>query len=157
MNKIVKNLSILVFVFGAIALMMGVAFLYEGISKDMLLVNIMNQEDVKLSDLGVTGSMANDVIDSEQTAQVAGDTVRGHRHSIATTYKDLLAGGRYDPTNMKDLTYAQAMNLENYLYLGVLSFGVTQIAMATGGFMVLMALALGAIGFVLLMVARTLK
>lgn len=157
MNKTVRNLSIVLFVFGAIALMMGVAFLYQGISKNMLLVNIMKQEDVKLSDLGVTGSMANEVIASQKTAQIAGDTVREHRHSIAPTYKDLLAGGSYDPTNPKDLTYAQALNLENYLYVGVLSYGVTQIAMATGGFMVLIALALGAIGFVLLTVSRKLQ
>ena len=157
MSKTIRTLSIVLFVFGAIALMMGAVFLYQGVSKNMLLANIMKQENVKLSDLGVTGSMANEVIDNPQTAQTAGDTVRAHRHSIAPTYKDLLAGGKYDPSNPKDLTYAQALNLENYLYVGVLSFGVTQIAMATGGFMVLMALALGAIGYVLLVVSKKLK
>jgi len=153
MNKTIRKLSILIFVLAGIALSMGVAFLYQGVSKNILLVNLMKQEDVRLSDLGVTGPMANDLIDSAKTAQTAGDTVREHRHSIAPTYKDLLAGGRYDPSNPKDLTYAQALNLENYLYVGALSFGVTQVAMATGGFMVVMAIALGAIGFVLFTLA----
>ena len=149
MNKIIKNLSILILVLGAIALVMGVVFLYEGASKEMFLTTIMKQESIKLSDLGVTGSKANHIIDSQETAQIAGDTVRGHRHAIASSYTALLGSNKFDPTNPKDLTYAQAQNLENYLYLAVLSFGVTTIAMASGGFMIVVALALGAIGFVL--------
>jgi hypothetical protein len=156
MNKIVRNLSILILVFGAIALIMGIVFVYQGVSKKALLTDIMKQENVKLSALGVTGSKANEIIDSAETAQIAGDTVRGHRHAIAPTYSDLLAGGKFDPTNPKDVTYAQALNLENYLYVGVLSFGVTTIAMAVGGYMIVVALALGVIGLVLLKVAKML-
>lgn len=156
MNKIVKNLSILILVFGAIALIMGIVFVYQGVSKKALLTDIMRQENVKLSSLGVTGSKASEIIDSAETAQIAGDTVRGHRHAIAPTYSDLLAGGKFDPTNPKDVTYAQALNLENYLYVGVLSFGVTTIAMAVGSYMIVVALALGTIGFVLLKVAKML-
>ena len=157
MNKIVKNLSILILVLGAVAFIMGAVFLYEGASKYVFLTTIMKQENIKLSDLGVTGSEANEVIDSQETAQIAGDTVRSHRHAIAPSYTALLGSNRFDPTNPKDLTYAQAQNLENYLYLAVLSFGVTDIAMAAGGFMVVMALALGAIGFVLLRMAQMKK
>jgi len=156
MNRIIRNLSILILVFGAIALIMGIAFVYQGVSKKALLTDIMKQENIKLSALGVTGSKANEIIDSAETAQIAGDTVRGHRHSIASTYTELLGGGKFDPTNPKDVTYAQALNLENYLYVGVLSFGVTTIAMAVGGYMIVVALALGAVGFVLLKVAQML-
>jgi hypothetical protein len=154
MNKMIKKLSIVILVLGAVALIMGIVFVYQGVSKQAMLAGIMEQENVKLSALGVTGSKANEIIDSAETAQIAGDTVRGHRHSIAPTYSDLLGGGKFDPTNPKDLTYAQAVNLENYLYLGVLSFGVTTIAMAAGGFMIVVALALGAIGFILLRLAQ---
>jgi len=156
MNKIIKKLSIVVLVLGAVALVMGIVFVYQGVSKRALLTGIMKQENVKLSALGVTGSKANEIIDSADTAQIAGDTVRGHRHSIAPTYGDLLGGAKFDPTNPKDVTYAQALNLENYLYVGVLSFGVTTIAMASGGFMIIVALALGAIGVVLLQLAKRL-
>jgi hypothetical protein len=156
-NKIVRNLSILILVFGAIALIMGIAFVYEGASKDLYLTSIMKQENIKLSDLGVTGSRASEVIDSQETAQIAGDTVRGHRHSIAPSYTALLGGEKYNPLNPTEASYAQALNLENYLYLAVLSFGVTDIAMAAGGFMIVMALALGAIGFVFLRVAQMIK
>jgi hypothetical protein len=156
-NNIIRNLSVLILIFAIIAFVMGIVFLYEGISKDVFLTTIMKQENIRLSDLGVTGSKANEIIDSQTTAQIAGDTVRGHRHAIAPSYTALLGSNKFDPTNPKDLTYAQAQNLENYLYLAVLSFGVTDIAMAAGGFMVLMALALGVIGFVLLKVARILS
>jgi hypothetical protein len=155
-NNIIRNLSVLILIFAIIAFVMGIVFLYEGISKDVFLTTIMKQENIRLSDLGVTGSKANEIIDSQTTAQIAGDTVRGHRHAIAPSYTALLGSNKFDPTNPKDLTYAQAQNLENYLYLAVLSFGVTDIAMVAGGFMVLMALALGAIGFVLLKVAKML-
>jgi len=156
MNRIIRNLSILILVFGAVALIMGIVFVYEGVSKKAWLTDTMKQENITLSSLGITGSKANEVIDSAETAQIAGDTVRGHRHSIAPSYTALLGGEKYNPINPKDLTYAQAMNLENYLYLAVVSFGVTTIAMATGGFMIVTALALGAIGFVLLRVAQML-
>jgi hypothetical protein len=122
MNKIVRNLSILILVFGAIALIMGIAFICEGASKDIYLTSIMKQENIKLSDLGVTGSKANEIIDSQNTAQIAGDTVRGHRHSIAPSYTALLGGEKYNPADPTEASYAQALNLENYLYLAVLSF-----------------------------------
>jgi hypothetical protein len=156
MNKIIKKLGILILIFGAVALIMGIVFIYEGASKEVFLTTIMKQENIKLSDLGVTGSKANEIIDSQETAQLAGDTVRGHRHAIAPSYTALLGSNKFDPTNPKDLTYAQAQNLENYLYLAVLSFGVTTIAIAAGGFMIVVALALGATGWVLLGVAQRL-
>jgi len=156
MNKIIKNLSIFILALGAVAFIMGAVFLYEGASKYVFLTTIMRQENIKLSDLGVTGSKANEVIDSQETAQIAGDTVRAHRHAIAPSYTALLGSNRFDPTNPKDLTYAQAQNLENYLYLAVLSFGVTTVATAAGGFMIVVALALVAIGFVLFRVAQML-
>jgi hypothetical protein len=156
MNQIVRNLSILILVFGVIALVMGIVFVYEGLSKQALLTSVMKQEDVKLSDLGVKGPTADEVVENGETAQIAGDTVRSHRHSIAATYEDLLAGGKFDPANPKDVTYAQALNLENYLYVGALSFGVTEIALAAGGFMMIVALAMGAIGFALWKVAKML-
>ena len=157
MNIMIKNLSIVVLILAAIAFVMGAVFLYEGVSKQVFLTTIMKQENIKLSDLGVTGSKADEIIDSQETAQLAGDTVRGHRHTIAPSYTALLGSNKFDPTNPKDLIYAQAQNLENYLYLAVLSFGVTEIAMASGGFMIITALALGATGFVLFRVARVLS
>ena len=89
------------------------------------------------------------VIDSLGEAQKAGDTIREHRRGIAATYEDLLGENRFDPTNPRHLTYAQALNLENYLYLAVVAFGLTQSVTASGVFMVITGIALGGTGVML--------
>jgi hypothetical protein len=139
----VRKLGVLVLVFAVISLVMGIVFVQQGFAKEALLTEAMKEEQIELD--GVEG-----IIDTAEEAQIAGDTVREHRHSIAPTYGDLLGDGRFDPTNTEQLTYAQALNLENYLYLAVASFGLTTIAKATGAFMFIMGLALGATGFSLI-------
>jgi len=88
-------------------------------------------------------------INNSTDAQKAADTIAEHRRSISPSYQDLLGSGRFDPTNPKHLTYAQAMNLENYLYLAVTAFGLIQVVEAAGAFMILVGLGLGLIGLVL--------
>jgi hypothetical protein len=56
--------------------------------------------------------------------------------------------------NTTDVTYAQAMNLENYLYMAVLAFGVVQITLAAGAFMVITGLAFGIIALVLFKLSK---
>lgn len=145
----VKGLSILVIVLGIVSIIIGGIFLSQAFAKNDLLVTAMQQEQITL---GIPSEelAEGEVIDSAREAEIAGDTVREHRHSIAPTYGDLLGGAQYDPTNLQQLTYAQALNLENYLYLAVLGFGVTQIAMGAGAFMVVTGIALGVTGVVLL-------
>jgi hypothetical protein len=147
MNNKVRNLSTVVIILAAIALVMGIIFIQQGYAREAYLTNAMKQEQITIE--GVEG-----IVDNAQKAQVAGDTVREHRHGIAPTYGDLLGGERYDPTNPAQLTYAQALNLENYLYLAVASFGVFLVVKAAGAFMVLMGLALGTVGYSLRSIAR---
>jgi hypothetical protein len=131
-----------------VALVVGGIFIWQSMAKDDLLVKAMQQEQITL---GIESDKlaAGEVIDSAAEAEIAGDTIREHRHGIAPTYGDLLEGQQYDPTNPTQLSYAQALNLENYLYLAVLGFGVTQIALGAGAFMVVTGLALLAGGSVL--------
>ena len=142
MNTKVQKLGLIVILFGVIALAMGILFVQQGYAKEAFLREAMTQEQITLE--GVEG-----IIDTQEEAQIAGDTVREHRHGIAPTYGDLLGGGRFDPTDPMQLSYAQALNLENYLYLAVASFGVFTVAKAAGAFMVVMGLALGATGYAL--------
>jgi len=146
--NITKILAIFVIVLGVAGIAIGGVFVGQGFAKDNLLRTAMEQEQITL---GIPSDQlaAGEVIDTAKEAEIAGDTVREHRHSIAPTYGDLLGGKQYDPTNLQQLTYAQALNLENYLYLAVLGFGVTQIALGAGAFMVIMGLALVATGTVL--------
>ncbi len=145
--KMAKALAIIVLLLGVLAIVMGGVFIGQGMSKNNELKEAMRAEHVTL---GIEGAeQKGQVIDSLAEAQKAGDTVREHRHSIAPTYGDMLGGGKFDPTNPQQLTYAQAMNLENYLYLAVVAFGLTMSVTASGAFMVVTGLALAGTGVVL--------
>ncbi|MFC1995428.1 hypothetical protein ACFLVM_00935 [Chloroflexota bacterium] len=146
MKDMIKKLGIVVMVFAFISLAMGIVFVQQGFAKEAFLVESMKQEQIELD--GVEG-----IIDTAEEAKIAGDTVREHRHGIAPTYGDLLGEERYNPEEPIQLTYAQALNLENYLYLAVASFGIFTIVKVTGIFMVIMGLALGTAGFGLVRVS----
>lgn len=141
-----RILSLLVAFIGVVAVILGAVFIGLGASRDAQLKEAMRVEKVTL---GIESEMEGEIIDSLTEAMKAGDTIREHRRNIAPTYSDLLGEGRYDPTNPQQLTYAQAMNLENYLYLAVVAFGLTQAVMASGVFMVLTGIALGSTGIAL--------
>jgi hypothetical protein len=150
----INKLAILVIVVGAVSIVVGGVFIGQGVVKNNLLVSAMQQEKITLS-IPSDELAKGEVIDNAEEAQIAGDTVRGHRHQIAPTYGDLLGDQNFDPTNPQQLTYAQAMNLENYLYLAVLGFGLTQVVIASGVVMVLSGIALGGIGVALRRLAKT--
>ena len=149
----IKGLSILVIILGIVSIAIGGIFLGQAFVKNDLLVTAMQQEQITLG-IESDDLAQGEVIDSAREAEIAGDTVREHRHGIASTYGDLLGGAQYDPTNISQLKYAQALNLENYLYLAVLGFGVTQIAMGAGAFMIVTGVALGVAGVILLQRSR---
>jgi len=142
----IKTLSLMTLFFGLVAIVMGGVFVGLGVAKDNQLKEAMRVEHVTL---GIESELAGEVIDSLSEAQKAGDTIREHRRGIATSYSDLLGEDRYDPTNPQHLSYAQALNLENYLYLAVVAFGLTQAVTATGAFMVITGVALGGTGVTL--------
>jgi hypothetical protein len=89
------------------------------------------------------------VIDTAEEAQKVADTIKTHRHNIATTYDDLLKGGQYDPANPQHVIYTQAINLENYLYMAVLAYGLTTVVLTSGVTLVIIGLCLVLIGLVL--------
>ena len=144
--NLTRSLVFVVLFVGVVAIVMGAVFIGLGVSKDNQLKEAMRVEHVTL---GIESELEGEVIDSLPEAQKAGDAIREHRRGIAMSYSDLLGEGRYDPTNPEHLTYAQALNLENYLYLAVVAFGLTQAVTATGVFMVITGIALGGTGAVL--------
>jgi len=154
MGRISRYLAAVVLVLGVAGVVIGSVFITQAVEKNNWMTEAMRLEEVTLG-LDEAAVAQGEVVDTAEEAQIAGDTIREHRRGIATTYDELLAGERYDPTNPKQLSYAQALNMENYLYLGVLGFGVTTVIIGTGGFMVIMGFALGATGVVLLRLART--
>ena len=142
----IRGVSMAVLLLGLVAVVFGGVFIGLGVAKNNQLVTAMSQEQVNLS---LEEGAPPTLIDNMSKAQAAGDLIREHRRGIAPTYQDLLGGGKYDPTNPKHLSYSQALNMENYLYLAVVGFGLTQAVMASGVFMVVTGLALGGMGFAL--------
>ena len=152
----IRKLAVLVIVLGTVVFVIGGVFIGMAINKQIYLTDSMRQEKVTL---GLTPEQiaAGEVIDTASEAQAVADKVRSDRHAIAPTYTDLLAdsGGRYDPTNSKDLSYTQALNLENYLYTAVLSFGVIQETLGVGATLVIIGITLGVTGIALRKLAQT--
>jgi len=146
-----RKLAIVVVLLGVVGIAMGGVFVGQGVVKNNQLVEAMQVEQVRLP---LHEEAEPSLIDSSAEAQAAGDIIREHRRGIAPTYQDLLGEGRFDPTNPQHLSYAQALNMENYLYLAVVGFGLIQSVMASGAFMIITGLALGATGLVLLRLTR---
>lgn len=142
MNSKVRYLGLVVIILGIIGLAMGIVFVQQGFARESWLVQTMKQEQITMPG-------TNTIVDNAKLAQAAGDLVREDRRQIAPTYGDLLGGKNFDPTNPKELSYAQAMNIENYLYLAVTAFGVFTVVKASGAFMIVMGLALGVTGYAL--------
>ncbi len=147
-----RKLASIVIALAVVALVMGIVFIAQGVAKNNQLKEAMRVEHVVLGIEGV--ELKGGVIDSLGEAEKAGDTIREHRRGIAATYEDLLGGERFNPTNPEHLTYAQALNLENYLYLAVVAFGLLTVTLAAGGFMVVTGAALGITGIALLRISK---
>lgn len=148
MERMSRTISLVISILGLVAIVIGAVFVFEGVSKNNLIVDRMKVEKVALA---IDPNNPNQLtqIRNGASAQYAADTIAGHRRAIAPSYQDLLGSGRFDPTNPQHLTYAQAMNLENYLYLAVTAFGLVQVVMAAGAFMIVTGAALGLTGLVL--------
>jgi hypothetical protein len=131
-----------------VAIVIGAVFIFEGVSKNNLIVDRMKVEKVTLA-LDPNNPSQFTQIRNAADAQNAADTIAQHRRAIAPTYQDLLGSDRFDPSNAIHLTYAQAMNLENYLYLAVTAFGLVQVAIGAGAFMIVTGAALGLTGLAL--------
>lgn len=155
MKKWSRLIVVAVLVFGLVNVGIGAAFIGIGASKQSFMKSAMTAEQIALG-LAAEGeeAPADEYVDTMGEAQQAGDIVREHRHGIAPTYGDLLGGARYDPTNLQQLSYAQAMNIENYLYLATNSFGVTYLSMGVGVALVLTGIALMAVAIILFKWAR---
>ena len=153
MGSIGRYLVIMVLLLGVVGVVIGTVFITQAVEKESWMKEAMQLEKVTLG-LPESAVAKGEIVDTAEEAQAAGDTLREHRRGIAATYDELLARGRYDPTNPKHLSYAQALNMENYLYLAVLGFGVTTVIIGTGAFMVITGFDLGATGVVLLSLAR---
>jgi len=140
-----KRIFIIVaIVLGVVVIGSGIAGIAIGQAKSHNLSSRLQTEAVSLRTFD-TNAPANAIVTNAAEAQLAADTLDKHRKSIAPTYAALLNGQKFDPTNPKELTYAQAMNLEDSMNLAVLGFGVTTVLTLIGVLMIVLGVALVAI------------
>ena len=149
-----RYLAAIILLLGVVAFAMGFVFIGLSVERSNFLTAAMQEEQVILPLHPEEEEIEPSVIDTTGEAQAAGNIIREHRRNIAPTYQDLLGEGRFDPTNPSHLSYAQALNMENYLYLAVLGFGLTDVVLASGVFMVITGIALGGTGMVLRRLAK---
>lgn len=133
--------AIVIAVLGIAVLAMGIIFVSLGVSKTDYLESAMREEKISLG-LSEADIKAGKYVTTGDEAQKAADIIRSHRRAIAPTYDALLQGKRFDPTNLKQLTYAQALNLENYLYTAALAFGLVTVTTASGVVLIIAGIAL---------------
>ncbi len=150
-----RFLALVVIFLGLVGVVLGGVFIAEGFVKNNMIVERMKVEQVTLA-LDPNDPSSVTPVTNATEAQEAADKIASDRRQIAPTYQDLLnmGTGQFDPTNPTDLAYAQAMNLENYLYMAVLAFGLIQVTQVAGVFMVVTGLALGGAGLVLWRITR---
>ena len=140
-----KKISIIVaLVLAVVVIGSGIAGIAIGQAKSHNLSSRLKTEAVSLRTFD-TNAPADAIVTNAAQAQLAADTLDKHRKLIAPTYAALLNGQKFDPTNPKDLTYAQAMNLEDSMNLAVLGFGVTTVLTLIGVLMIVLGVALVAI------------
>ncbi len=144
--KVTRIIALVVLLLGVGGLILGGVFIGQGVSKKGQLTEAMRVEHITL---GIETELTGEVIDTMDEAIIAGDTIREHRRGIAPTYSDLLGDGRFNPEDTDQLSYAQALNLETYLYLAVVGLGLAQSIIGSGVFMVFTGLALAGTGVVL--------
>ncbi|MBT4513113.1 MAG: hypothetical protein HOC20_13010 [Chloroflexi bacterium] len=153
MARYIKIMAIAVTILGVVAIVLGGVFVGLGMDKANFLKEEMRGEKVTYL-LPEDEIAKGNVVDTSKEAENVANQIRDHRRGIAPTYDELLGDGRYDPTNPEHLSYNQALNMENYLYLAVMGFGVTQAIIGTGVFMLVIGFAVTAAGIALFMISR---
>jgi hypothetical protein len=148
MSGIKRTVSLIIGVLGILGIIIGAVFIFQGFDKQSLIVERMKIEKVTLA-VDPSNPSQLTFVNNADDAQKAADTIATHRRAIAPTYQDLLGTNKFDPTKPLQLTYAQAMNLENYLYMAVMAFGLVQVVLAAGAFMILTGAALVLTGLAL--------
>jgi outer membrane murein-binding lipoprotein Lpp len=141
-----KILAIVAIVLGIVVLAGGIAAISIGRSNATDVTNNLKAEKVSLA-VFETNAAQDQVISNASQARTAIDTLIKHRQAIAPTYSDLLKGKHFDPTNPTQLTYAQAMNLQNSLTSAVLAYGLTTTLTFNGALLIVAGLAIAILGF----------
>ena len=150
MGRTSQYLLILVTLLGVVSLVIGTAFIVQGVATRGMIAEGLRAEKVTL---GIEEASANpgnpgNVVDTAQEAQVAQDILEEHLRDDYGTYGDTERGSD------ERATYLDGTILRNSLNLAIMGFGVTTIATVSGVFMIIVGIVLGGIGLVIYRLSR---
>ena len=128
-----STLAIVLILAGIISLTFGSVFIVQGFAKANLITEAMR---IERAAYGSADGEIEGVIDTCYEAQVMAGVLREHRMERYGVYTEL---ERDDPGRA---TILSAMTMENALNMAVLSYGVTDMAKANGGFMAVIGITL---------------
>lgn len=140
-----KKLAIWVVVVGIVSMALGASFIVQGFAKSNLITKAMIAENITY---GGAGGTIVGIIDTPQEAQAMANILEEH-HLAMGNYSQLK---KDDPARQ---TILNAMTMENSLNLAQIGFGLTQVVEATGAFMILVGLTLGAGGMATILSKHT--
>ena len=150
MKKYTTFVGVVMIVFALIAFVVGGIYVWQGWSKYQLIQKQAGEEKIQLG-LSEEQAKSGEIVDTFSKFDNAANTIREHRMSIAKTYTEALDGKKFDPTNPKELTYAQAMNIENALHVAMLSFGLSMTMIGNGLFFLMAGVAMLLIGIYMML------
>lgn len=145
---------IIIFVLGVAVIAGGIGSLVVGRSNAADVTNNLKNEKISLAVFD-EDAPKDAIISNAAEARQAVNVLIEHRKKIAPTYSDLLGGEKFDPTNTKELTYAQAMNLQNSMTTAVLAYGLTTTLTLIGSMLLVVGIAIVLMGVVLIWPAKT--
>jgi len=131
----IKIIGIIIALLGLVGLGVGGAFVGVGLVRNNQVVEGIRAEKITLG-IDAAEVAKGEVVDTITEAEKAAEILTAHRRNIAATYGELLAGNKFDATNPTQLTYAQALNLQNNMYTAVAAMGLAQSIIANGAFMI---------------------
>ena len=143
-----RTSSWMVMLMAVVAIGMGIYFIVQGVTQTDVIESEMRIDQVTIG-LDPAAVANGELVDSAGETRAALDYMKEIRRGLQYNYMVLLGGGDFDPTNPAHLGLAQylgeAVDTENFLAVPVLGFGLTQLFLYLGGFMIAVGIALGAI------------
>ena len=142
MAAITRYLWIMVLVVGLAGVAFGIVFMVNGFSAKAQIADELRAEEVTLG-LDANAATNGDVVDTAGEAQAAQDILEEHLHNNYGTYGDTTSG------SPERTSYLDGTTLRNSLNLARVSFGLSTIAIASGGVMLIMGIGFVGTGLVL--------
>ncbi len=133
-----RRLGRIVLLLGLVALVIGVAFIGQGIAKNTMITEAMQVEQITYGG----AEEIDGVIDTATEAELMASVLKEHRLDIGV-YSEL------DREAPERDTILKAMTMENSLNLAQLGYGVVTVVIVSGIFMVIIGIAVSGTGLML--------